>query len=251
MEWAQGVERERANHQIAMFGGFQGGKRRDEPRLPDVPPWPESQRLAAEKETLGFYLTGHPLSSYAPTLQRFTSMDTLRVQEAADGQEVIIGGVVNSLKEINTKKGDRMAFVSLEDLNGVVEVIIFSELYKNSSLLLKGEDPIFIKGRVDAGEESVKIIAGEVLPFEQAVGRLTTSVHLRLQSEGLRREDLEAMREVFQDCRGNCPAFLHLILPGEKEAVIDLGEEWKLNSTDQLVHRIRDLLGYEAVSFQA
>ncbi|NWF55550.1 MAG: DNA polymerase III subunit alpha [Syntrophaceae bacterium] len=251
MEWAQGVERERANHQIAMFGGMQGGRRKNEPRLPDVPPWPESQRLAAEKETLGFYLTGHPLSSYAPTLQRFTSMDTVKVQEAADGQEVLIGGVVNSLKEINTKKGDRMAFVSLEDLNGMVEVIIFSELYKNSSLLLKSEDPIFIKGRVDAGEESVKIIASEVLPFEQAVGKLTTSVHLRLLSEGLRREDLETLREIFQDCRGNCPAYLHLILPGEKEAVIDLGEEWKLSSTDQLVHRIRDLLGYEAVSFQA
>ena len=251
MEWAQGVERERANHQIAMFGGFQGGKRKDEPRLPDVPLWPESQRLAAEKETLGFYLTGHPLSSYAPTLQRFTSMDTVKIQEAADGQEVIIGGVVNSLKEINTKKGDRMAFVSLEDLNGMVEVIIFSELYKNSSLLLKSEDPVFIKGRVDAGEESVKIIASEVLPFEQAIGRLTTSVHLRLHAEGLRREDLEAIREIFHDCRGNCPAFLHLILPGAKEAVIDLGEEWKLNSADQLVHRIRDLLGYEAVSFQA
>jgi DNA polymerase-3 subunit alpha len=251
MEWAQGVERERANHQIAMFGGIQGGRRKNEPPLPDVPPWPESQRLAAEKETLGFYLTGHPLSSYAPTLQRFTSMDTLKVQEAADGQEVLIGGVVNSLKEINTKKGDRMAFVSLEDLNGMVEVIIFSELYKNSSLLLKSEDPIFIKGRVDAGEESVKIIASEVLPFEQAVGKLTTSVHLRLLSEGLRREDLETLREIFQDCRGNCPAYLHLILPGEKEAVIDLGEEWKLSSTDQLVHRIRDLLGYEAVSFQA
>ena len=234
-----------------MFGGLADGGRKAEPRLPEVPPWPENQRLAAEKETLGFYLTGHPLSSIAPILQRFTSMDTLKVQEAADGQEILIGGVVNALKEINTKKGDRMAFVTLEDLNGVVEVIVFSELYKNSSLLLKGEDPVFIKGRVDAGEESVKIIASEILPFEQAVGKLTTSVHLRLRSEGLRREDLESMREIFQDNRGNCPAFLHLLLPGEREAVIDLGDDWKLNSTDQLVHRMRDLLGYEAVSFQA
>jgi len=130
-------------------------------------------------------------------------------------------------------------------------VIIFSELYKNSSLLLKGEDPVFIKGRVDAGEESVKVIASEVLSFEQATGKLTTSIHLRLRSDGLRREDLEAIKEIFQDYRGNCPAFLHLIFPGEKEAVIDLGDEWKLNSNDQLVHRVRDLLGYEAVSFQA
>jgi hypothetical protein len=104
---------------------------------------------------------------------------------------------------------------------------------------------------VDAGEENVKIIAGEVLPFEQAVSQLTTSVHLRLRSEGLRREDLEAIREIFQDCRGTCPAVLHLILPGQREAVIDLGEEWRLNSNDQLVSRVRDLLGYEAVSFQA
>jgi DNA polymerase-3 subunit alpha len=251
MDWAQGVERERANHQITMFGGMAKGGRAAEPRLPDVPPWPENQRLASEKETLGFYLTGHPLSSIAPILQRFTSMDTLKVQEAADGQEILIGGVVNALKEINTKKGDRMAFVTLEDMNGVVEVIVFSELYKNSSLLLKSEDPVFIKGRVDAGEENVKIIASEILPFEQAVGKLTTSVHLRLRSEGLRREDLEAMREIFQDNRGNCPAFLHLLLPGERETVIDLGDEWKLNSNDQLVHRMRDLLGYEAVSFQA
>jgi len=251
MEWAQGLERERANNQITMFGGLRQGGRKVEPRLPEVPEWPENQRLTLEKETLGFYLTGHPLSSYAHVLQRFTTMDTVRVQEAADGQEVIIGGVVNALKEINTKKGDRMAFVSLEDLGGIVEVIVFSELYKNSSLLLKSEDPVFIKGRVDAGEESVKIIASEVLPFEQAVGKLTTSIHVRLRSDGLRREDLEAIKEIFQDCRGNSPAYLHLILPGEKEAVVDLGDEWKLSSNDQLVRRIRDLLGYEAVSFQA
>jgi DNA polymerase-3 subunit alpha len=251
MEWAQDVEREKANRQITMFGEFQNGRGKTEPRLPEIPAWPENQRLAAEKETLGFYLTGHPLSSHIHILQRFTSMDTLRVQEAVDGQEILIGGVVNSLKETNTKRGDRMAFVTLEDLNGVVEVIVFSDLYKNSSLLLKGEGPIFIKGRVDAGEESVKIIASEVLSFEQAVGKLTTSVHLRLRSEGLRREDLEAVREILQDCRGNCPAVLHLILPGQQEAVIDLGDEWKLNWNDHLVSRVRDLLGYEAVSFQA
>jgi DNA polymerase-3 subunit alpha len=183
MEWAQDVEREKANRQITMFGEFQNGRGKPEPSLPEIPAWPENQRLAAEKETLGFYLTGHPLSSHVHILQRVTSMDTLKVQEAADGKEILIGGVVNSLKETNTKKGDRMAFVTLEDLNGVVEVIVFSDLYKNSSLLLKGEGPIFIKGRVDAGEESVKIIASEVLSFEQAVSKLTTSVHLRLRSE--------------------------------------------------------------------
>ena len=224
MEWAQELERERANHQITMFGGLPNGGRKAEPRLPDVPEWPENQRLAVGEGDPGLLPDRPSLEQLSPrSCSDSPPWTPSGSRRRPTGRRVIIGGVVNALKEINTKKGDRMAFVTLEDLNGVVEVIVFSELYKNSSLLLKGEDPVFIKGRVDAGEESVKIIASEVLPFEQAVGKLTTSVHLRLRSEGLRREDLEAMREIFQDCRGNCPAFLHLLLPGEKEAVIDLG----------------------------
>ncbi|MDI6755475.1 MAG: DNA polymerase III subunit alpha [Thermodesulfobacteriota bacterium] len=251
MEWSQGLEREQSNLQIIMFGGMQSINSKAEPRYPAVPEWPESQRLAFEKETLGFYLTGHPLNHYTEVLQRLTTTNTRQIREVADKQEIIIGGVVNALKETNTKKGERMAFVTLEDLHGVVEVIIFAELYKNSSLLLKSEDPVFIKGRVDAGDENVKVIASEVLPFEQAVEKLTTTVHLRVRSEGLSQEDLAAIKEIFQDCRGNCPAYLHLILPEEREAVIVLGDEWKLSSSNQLVQRMRDLLGYEAVSFQA
>ena len=252
MEWAQNHEREQNNPQMRMFGALPGnGGPKGEPPLPPVPDWPESQRLTFEKETMGFYLTGHPLNRYEATLRRLTAMDTQQVQEIRDAQEVIIGGVVSNLKEINTKKGDRMAFVTLEDLNGVVEVIVFSDLYKTASLLLKGEDPVVIKGRTDAGEESVKIIASEVLPFEQAVGKLATSIHLQVRSSRLGREDFLAMKEIFEDSRGNCPVYLHLVLPEKQEAVIALGEEWKLNSGEQLIRRMKDLLGYEAVSFQA
>ncbi len=252
MEWAQNREREQNNPQMGMFAALPArGGPQGEPPLPSVADWPESQRLTFEKETMGFYLTGHPLNRYEATLRRLTAMDTQRVQEIHDAQEIIIGGVVSNLKEINTKKGDRMAFVTLEDLNGVVEVIVFSELYKSAALLLKGEDPVVIKGRTDAGEESVKIIAGEILPFEQALGKLTTSIHLQVRSNRLGREDFLAMKEIFEDSRGSCPVYLHLVLPEKQEAVIALGEEWKLNSGDQLIRRMKDLLGYEAVSFQA
>jgi DNA polymerase-3 subunit alpha len=252
MEWAQNRERELNNPQMGMFGALPGnGGSNGEPSLPTAPDWPEAQRLTFEKETMGFYLTGHPLNRYEATLRRLTAIDTQRVQEIHDAQEVILGGVVSNLKEINTKKGDRMAFVTLEDLNGVVEVIVFADLYKNSSLLLKGEEPIVVKGRTDAGEESVKIIAGEILPFEQALGKLTTSIHLQVRSSRLGPDDLLAMKEIFQDSRGNCPVYLHVVLPEKQEAVIALGEEWKLNSGEQLVRRMKDLLGYEAVSFQA
>ena len=251
MEWSQGMERERSNPQIILFGSTQAGKGRPEPALPVVSEWPESQRLTFEKETLGFYLSGHPLTRYADALRRLTTTHTQQLREISDGEEIVIGGVVNALKEITTKKGDRMAFLTLEDLHGVAEVIIFAELYKKSTLLLKSEEPVFIKGRVDAGDENAKIVANEILPFDQAVNKLTTTIHLRLRSEGLNREDLMAIREIFEDCRGPCPAYLHLLLPDRREAVITLGDEWKLTSSDQLVQRMRDLLGYEAVSFQA
>ncbi|MCX5906451.1 MAG: DNA polymerase III subunit alpha, partial [Deltaproteobacteria bacterium] len=178
LEWAQGLERHLSNPQMAIFAGAQGFSGKVEPNLPEVPEWPESQRLAFEKETLGFYLSGHPLNRYREALERFATADTRSIWDLGDGQEVIIGGVVSALKETTTKKGDRMAFLTLEDLNGVIEVIIFSELYKKSGQVLKGEEPFFIKGKIDAGEESIKIIANEVLPLEQAVGKLTTSIHL-------------------------------------------------------------------------
>ncbi len=251
LEWAQVLERQLSNPQMTMFGAGSARMGRMEPRLADVPEWPESQRLTFEKETLGFYLSGHPLHRHRDTMLRLATTDTQRIWDLADGQEVVIGGVVSALKEINTKKGDRMAFVTLEDLNGVIEVIVFADLYKKSGLFLKSEDPLFIKGKLDAGEESVKVIANDILPFDQAVDKLTTTVHLRLQSSHLGRDDLVAIREIFQDCRGHCPAYLHLALPGNREAIISLGDEWKVNSTDQLVSRLKDLLGYEAVTFQA
>ena len=216
MEWAQNQEREQNNPQMRMFGALPGnGGPRAEPPLPAVPDWPESQRLTFEKETMGFYLTGHPLNRYEATLRRLTAMDTQRVQEIRDAQEVIIGGVVSNLKEINTKKGDRMAFVTLEDLNGVVEVIVFSELYKNASLLLKGEDPVVIKGRADAGEESVKIIASEILPFEQAVGKLTTSIHLQVRSNRLAPEGFPGDEGNFRGQPGKLPGLPALGPPGK------------------------------------
>ncbi len=251
MEWAQNLEKERNNPQMGMFGSATRSRQNAQPKLPDVEDWPEGQKLLFEKETLGFYLTGHPLTRYAEKIRRLASADTLGVKDVPDGQEVVIGGVVNAVKEINTKKGDRMAFVTLEDLNGVVEVIVFTELYKNSALMLKGEDPVFIRGKVDAGEESVKIIANEILPFEKAAGKLTTHVHVRIKCEGLGREDLVAMRRIFEEFRGNYPAFLHLLLPEEQEVIMDLGNEWKLDAADRLPARMRDLLGYEAVTFQA
>ncbi len=248
---AQEIAKEQNKTQANLFGDvtIKGQKKRGS--LNYVPEWPASQRLAFEKETLGFYLTGHPLTPYMETLERLASTSIQNIRELPAGEEIVIGGMVSSLKEINTKKGERMAFITVEDLSGLIEVIVFTDVYKNSAPFLKSDEPVFVRGKVDVGEESTKIIATEILPFDKATSRLTRSIHLQLKAEGLRREDFLAMKEIFADCRGNCQSYMHLHLSSGQEVVIDLGEEWRLDSSESLVRRMQDLLGYEAVIFRS
>ncbi|MGB9699103.1 MAG: DNA polymerase III subunit alpha [Thermodesulfobacteriota bacterium] len=251
IELAQELAKAQNKTQANLFGEKIIKPKKKDGGLSYVPEWPASQRLAFEKETLGFYLTGHPLTPYAETLQRLATTSIQDIREFATEQEIVVGGMVNSLKETNTKKNEIMAFVTLEDLSGLIEVVVFADLYKKYAPLLKGEEPIFVRGKVEVGEENVKIIAAEILPFEKAASKLTRTIHLRLKAEGLRREDFLAMKDIFCDCRGNCPTFLHLYLPAGAEVVIDLGEEWRLDSSEKLAQRMEDLLGYEAVIFHS
>ena len=99
---------------------------------PDVPEWRESVRLAYEKESLGFYITGHPLAKYEQELAALTNANAEKIKEMPDKSVVRIGGVVSKVQLKMTKKGDRMAFVTLEDMAGMVEIIVFPELYQAS-----------------------------------------------------------------------------------------------------------------------
>jgi len=251
IELAQELAKEQNKTQANLFGEKIIKPKKKDGGLNYVSEWPTSQRLAFEKETLGFYLTGHPLTPYAETLQRLATTSIQDIREFAAEQEIVIGGMVNSLKETNTKKNEIMAFVTLEDLSGLIEVVVFADLYKKSAPLLKGEEPVFVRGKVEVGEENVKIIATEILPFEKAASKLTRTIHLQLKAAGLRREDFLALKDILTDCRGNCPAYMHLHLPSGAEVVIDLGEEWRLDSSDKLAQRLEDLFGYEAVIFHS
>ncbi len=118
--------------------------------------WPENILLSFEKEALGFYITGHPLARHAEAIRRFATCDSAGLSDRTDKEEVKICGIVAGLKETITKKGDRMAFVTLEDLSGFVEVVIFSDIYLTAAELLKGEEPILVTGILEVGEESMR-----------------------------------------------------------------------------------------------
>jgi len=221
------------------------------PELPDVSEWGERQMLAYEKESLGFYITGHPLAQYEGMLGQYASCDTATLAEAGDGTEVRFGGVVNKLREITTRRGDRMCFATIEDLKGSVEVVVFSDVFVECSQLVKGDRPLFVIGTADADGENVKVIAREIMLLDEAPQKLTKSVHFFLSQPEVTQNHLSQLKSVIGRHPGGCPAFVHLIIPDRTETVLSLPDELKLSPSPQLVADVDRLFGHNVTRFMS
>ncbi|HLA50953.1 MAG TPA: OB-fold nucleic acid binding domain-containing protein, partial [Thermodesulfobacteriota bacterium] len=242
MDISQAVQKDKVNGQISIFGTALGTDLKSVPMLPQMEEWHEAQLLSYEKEALGFYITGHPLEKYAKDLEYLTNADTEGVKEKQDDEEVIIGGIVTAVKEINTKKGDRMAFITLEDLKGFVEVVMFSDVYKNAASYFSGDAPVLVKGKVDKGGEHVKIIANSVYPVAQAKTMFANVVHIKADASRLETGSLEKVKGILSAHSGNSPVYFHLLWP-DRDVVIAIPEKLKVAPSEKFVKDIETLLG--------
>ncbi len=252
MEYGQKVQREKASGQESLFGTeeivTQNGHAYG--HLPDIEEWPENVLLSNEKEAIGFYITGHPLARHSDAIKRFSTCDTAGLIERADKEEVSVCGIVTGIKLLNTRKGDRMAFVTLEDLSGFVEMVVFPETYTQSAELLNSEEPLLVKGSVDVGEDACKILVNEVLALKDVQERLTRLVHFRLTTPGLEERQLRALKEIMARYRGECEALIHLVVPNRSETVISLPEDLRLQASDEMMDDVEKLFGYNVVTFE-
>ncbi|MDO8643980.1 MAG: DNA polymerase III subunit alpha, partial [bacterium] len=247
LEMAAKKQRARAQGQASLFGSSNGTAL--EEKLPDIPDWPMKKKLAFEKESLGFYITGHPLKEYEHLLDQRGLVHSDQLKEMrADGKGIRIGGIVSALREITTKSGNRMAFVTLEDLKGFVQVIVFAELYKKVMPLLKSDQPILTLGDLDLGEgeEEIKILARDIAPLvRQTVGH---EVHVRLASARIRKEQLEDLKKLIQSHRGKIPLVLHLQDPSAGETILSLPQELGVEPSPDLLKSVNSLFGGEVTS---
>jgi len=252
IEMAQTIQKERINKQVSLFTGYGGGgaTAREHHQLPDIEEWHENQLLSFEKETLGFYITSHPLARYEEDIKRFTNEDTASVAQFESGREVKVCGVVSTYKEITTRKGERMAFATLEDLKGVIEVILFPDVFLSSLPYLKGDEPILVRGILDTGEDTPKIKANEVIPISRVKEKSISRVHINLTTPGLTKELLERLKSIFLAKRGQCPVFLHMIIPNRSETVISLPDEFNVTPSDTMAKEVEEVFGYHIVRFE-
>lgn len=220
-------------------------------KVPDIEEWPESQLLGYERELIGFYISAHPLAKHEKLLRTYATVTTSNLSELKDQEELTIGGIVNTIKEITTKRGDRMAFVGLEDLDGRCEVVIFPELFKSSVNLLQKDVAIFIRGKVNAREDTPKVIAEEVIPIEDAEKKFTKVVSIDLLTAGLELDTLKKLKEILLRHPGKTPVYIHFRDPGGHRTIFHSGEDLKVETGQPLFEQLEQLLGANAVKIRS
>jgi DNA polymerase-3 subunit alpha len=249
LETGAARQRERELGQGNLFGGDAGALRADPP-LPEVAAWTERERLAYEKEVLGFYVTGHPLGAFAATLRRFADTTSGSV-EGREGREVRAGGLVTALRELRTKKGDLMAFGTLEDLEGAFDLTIFPEPYSRLGALLKsnvaeGETgnptPILVTGALEAGD-TPKLLVRDVITLADAEEKLASKLRLRVLVSEATRDRLTALHRVLKAFPGECNVTLHLTIPGESETILSLTDPAGVRPVPELLRDLDALFG--------
>ncbi|MCD6526598.1 MAG: DNA polymerase III subunit alpha [Desulfuromonas sp.] len=251
MEIGQQVQRERQQGQESLFGMeemvSQDGNSYGE--LPDIGEWNDKLRLNNEKESLGFYITGHPLARYSEDIKRFATCDLAGLMERNDKEDVRVCGIVAGKKELVTKKGDRMAFVSLEDLTGSLEVVVFPEAFQAAYEYLDGDEPLMVYGTLDAGEESCKVLANEIVLLHDVKERQTSELHIRLTTPGLTDDQLQALKHTMMRFSGPCAVILHMVVPNRSETCVRVAKEMSVVASDEFVAAVEKLFGYNVVTF--
>jgi DNA polymerase-3 subunit alpha len=219
-----------------------------DPELPNVPEWKESQLLAFEKESVGFYITGHPLAAFQADMKRYASDTTETLEGVPDGKEISICGIIAGLKQKVTKRGDKMAIINLEDLTGNVEVIVFPDLYATASHMLLTDTPLIVAGQFDKSEQGNKIKATRLHLLADVKKRGTTRMDIHLSATGLTQDDLLKVKDILLRFKGDIPVFLRLQNPSRKDSLISVGREIRVTPSDQLISEIEALLGDGSVS---
>ncbi len=263
LERGAGEQRDKRSGQTNLFGLFDAAPivapTPDAPKqgetYPEVEAWNHKQLLAFEKESLGFYVSGHPLDRYRGDLMRYASATTADFAEGKRGiGDASIGGIVAQYREMITKKGDKMARFFLEDQTGSLEMVVFPKTFEKIRHVLVSDDPILCTGEVrneGTSEQAMwKMMLNEAVPMADLRQAKTTRVDIVLNADVVNADMIGELRAILaQVPRGNCQPVVRLRIPQRSETVIPLGETWLVAPSDELVTRLERVFGERVAVF--
>lgn len=199
IQYAHSLQKEQNDLQGSLFsvGKSSSGTLIRTPVLPEVPPWSDEERWAREKEVLGMYLSGHPLLRFKTEIDSFSNYDFTEPLADLDRAMIKLGGLIAAVKRLNDKKNRQMAFLTLESLNGTVEVLAFADVYERFRDYIHEDFPVFVHGRVSSrGEKDAKIIAQEICPLEGYMDKRSKKVHIRIRIDDIQEEQFAVIRQL-------------------------------------------------------
>lgn len=244
------VQREKNNPQMGLFDMLDDPITEiPRPEFPDIPEWDDRDRLLMEKEFLGFYLSGNPLANYEETFKSFLAGDVASLRDMESGKAVRVGGSVRSTKTIFTKKkGDKMAFVTLEDAMGTsMELVIFPSLYSQVSELLSEDTPVIVEGELQEEESVLKIKVEKFSHAERASEVWSGMLYLTAKTNAHGKGDLLRIQETLRTHPGTCPISLDIEIPGKTRTRIAIPDLLRVNIDKDLMESLHAILGEENV----
>ncbi|TAL17879.1 DNA polymerase III subunit alpha [bacterium] len=258
MERSAALQRDRARGQTNFFGILSttpasGAEPDKTDHLPDIPDLSAADKLRAEKELLGFYVSGHPLREWSDLLELYTDGTIAAVAEAgADQSQVTVGGAISSLKEKVTKTGNRMAIATLEDMEGAIELVVFPKTFEACATLLRSDAPVIIRGKLEKSEDSVKVIADKIVPLSDATAEMTREVRIRMNAGMHSEADIEALHRVIVsgEFKGDCPVFVDVEFPGKALVALRLPKNLSVAPSMHFKKSLKNLFGADVVSFK-
>ncbi|MEZ5101520.1 MAG: DNA polymerase III subunit alpha [Thermoleophilia bacterium] len=214
------------------------------PAIPAVE-WEKKELLGYEKESLGLYVSEHPLQGFQASLRRQTDCPLNELERRRDGEIVAVGGMIGAVRQLTTRKGDAMAFVRLDDLSGSTEIVVFSSLYATVKPLLEADRIVLVKGRVDHKEGESKLIGLEIAELELTAGPdlVTLRVDARLAHAGI----IHDLAQVVRDYPGDSP--VHVVIDTVTGArCFRLGAGYRVRPEADFFAEVKALLGETAVA---
>lgn len=245
---AQSIRNERASGQLNLFGGEETPETIVYPDLPDMDP---KEKIEWERKLLGFYVSGHPLDSYKEQLKACTPLYHLTAEgNQYDGRMVTIGGTISRIKGTMTKKGQPMGYVTIEDYDGEVETVVFPSVWETVRPILAEDAAVAIRGRVQANERDVRVLAEEIIPLDKLRASAPSPagvLHLYIDAAHDSNEVSQRLAGLFQKHHGKTPVIMHMMRTGQE---IHAAPEFYVNYSSEAERDFRMLLGERAVALR-
>jgi len=256
MAWAQRVADDESAGQMGLFSSSDGTSQ-PEPPLAEVEEFSVAERLQAEHEMLGFYISGHPLDEHATDLGLLAPLPTGTLASRRDQETVRVAGVTNTVRLKNSKKGDRYATFNIEDPSGVIEVIAWPRVYKECEEAIVGNAPVLITGTLEIGdaggtqdtEESEgfqrkpQVIASEILTLAEMRRRVARYVDISMDAARMEPSSVSDLKKTLALYPGDCRTYLKVVRQGASETLIELPDTLAIDPCDDLLMAVDKLLG--------